>query len=146
VNTHRPQARLLVVEDNLVNQEFLRLSLLGWGEFVAVDSGEQALETVRSALFGGTFFDVIFMDIMLPGMDGLQTLERIRALENELDLPTEKRAKVIMTTSLDDNSKASRAFIHGQAVSYMTKPFRPGDVVEEMAKLGLTYNKPAPKP
>lgn len=129
--------RLLIVEDNLVNQEFLRLSLRNWGACQAVCSGEEALREFQAALERAEPYDVIFLDIMLPGMDGLQTLERIRAVEDARNRSAAQRAQVIITTSLDDNRMASRAFIHGQAVSYMTKPFRARDIEEEMHKLGL---------
>jgi Response regulators consisting of a CheY-like receiver domain and a winged-helix DNA-binding domain len=135
--------RMLIVEDSLVNQEFLRLSLRGCGECDIADRGEDALRLVEKALDRAEPYAVIFMDIMLPGMDGLQTLERIRAMENQWKGLGPVRMPVIITTSLDDNSQASRAFIHGQAVSYMTKPFRARDVIEELRKLGLIENAQA---
>ncbi len=128
--------RILIVEDNRVNQEYLRLALAGHGEPVMAGTGEEGLRLFLAALADSRPFELVFLDIMLPGMDGLQTLERMRAAEDELGLPESGCAQVIITTSLDDNRKASRAFIHGRAVSYMTKPFRPRDIAEELRKLG----------
>lgn len=128
--------RILIVEDNRVNQEFLRLALAGHGEPAMAGTGEEGLRLFVEALDESRPFELVFLDIMLPGMDGLQTLERMRAAEDERGLPDGACARAIITTSLDDNRKASRAFIHGRAVSYMTKPFRPRDIAEELRKLG----------
>jgi len=129
--------RILIVEDEPVNREFLRLSLRGLGDCQAVSSGEDAVAAQRTALEQNQPFDVVFLDIMLPGINGLQALEQLRALEDRHGVPQERRVPVIITTTLDDDKTASRAFIHGQAVSYMTKPFRAAQIREELSKLGL---------
>jgi two-component system, chemotaxis family, chemotaxis protein CheY len=129
--------RVLIVEDEPVNQEFLLLALKNRAECQAVGSGEDALAAVTQALDAGRPFDVVFLDLLLPGIGGLQTLEKLRHLEGHFELPEEQRARVIITTALDDDRAASRAFIQGRAVSYMTKPFRVSDIRDELAKLGL---------
>ena len=91
----------------------------------------------QNALESAQPFDVIFLDILLPGMNGLQALEQLRALELRHEVPPERHVPVIITTGLDDDQAASRAFIQGQALSYMTKPFRFGQIPEELRKLGL---------
>jgi two-component system chemotaxis response regulator CheY len=129
--------RVLIVEDEPVNREFLKLSLRGLGDCQAVVRGEDAVCAQQEALERNQPFDVVFLDIMLPGINGLQALEQLRALEDRHGVPPERRVPVIVTTTLDDDKAASRAFIHGQALSYMTKPFRAAQVREELSKLGL---------
>lgn len=129
--------RILIVEDEPVNREFLLLALRSLGDCQAVVSGEDAVTAQQSALEKGQPFDVVFLDILLPGMNGLQALEQLRELETRHAIPQDKRVPVIVTTGLDDDQTASRAFIQGQAVSYLTKPFRPGQIAEELSKLGL---------
>lgn len=129
--------RMLICDDEPVNREFLLHAVAGLGEAVAVASGEEALREIEAALNAGRPFGAVFMDLLMPGMGGLRTLETLRALEDARALPPERRAPVIVTTSLDDNKTASRAFIHGRAAAYLTKPFAAEAVREEMEKLGL---------
>lgn len=129
--------RILIVEDEPVNREFLLLALRSHGDCQAVPSGEEAVQAQERALRESRPFDVVFLDILLPGMNGLQALEQLRALEDLHQVPPERRVPVIITTALDDDRTASRAFIQGQAASYITKPFRPGQITEELGRLGL---------
>jgi two-component system chemotaxis response regulator CheY len=129
--------RVLIVEDEPVNREFLMLTLRGLGDCQAVDCGEDAVCAQQEALERDQPFDVVFLDILLPGMNGLQALEQLRALEDRHGVPPDRRVPVIVTTGLDDDKAASRAFIHGQALAYMTKPFRASQIHEELSKLGL---------
>lgn len=129
--------RVLIVEDEPVNQHFLLLALRKHGDCLAVGTGEACLEACSKALDQGSPFDVVFLDIQLPGINGLKTLELLRALEDERGISEAARAQVIVTTVLDDHQTASRAFIQGHAASFLTKPFRSGQIEEELSKLGL---------
>ena len=67
--------RMLYVEDMLPNQMVMKAMCKPWAlELTIVDSGQKAIDTVDS----GTF-DLILMDIQMPGMDGIETLQRMRA-------------------------------------------------------------------
>lgn len=129
--------RVLIIEDEQVNREFLLRALRPYGDCVAAGTGEAGLREHRRALADGAPFALVFLDIMLPGIDGLKALEMLRAAEEEFGLRDSGRALVIVTTVLDDDQSASRAFIQGQAASFMTKPFRVGQLRDELAKLGF---------
>src|ERR1051325_5987707 len=69
---------VLIVDDELGIRESLTGVLQDEGYLVdAVESGESCLE-----LLAGKIFDVVMLDIWLPGMDGLETLEKIGSLQN----------------------------------------------------------------
>lgn len=88
---------LLVVEDVEIAQKIARMILLGLGYTVDVASdGETALSMVKQ-----TQYDLIFMDIGLPGMDGLETTRAIRQAENgNTHVPI-----IALTANYDDSHK-----------------------------------------
>lgn len=128
--------RILIVEDDYINREFLKEMLRRWGDCHVVESGEDAVAAFSSALTGEPY-SIVFMDIMLPGMDGLQALEQIRQAESSAGIGPEREVKAIITSALDDDEKATRAFIHGQAISYLNKPISPEMVEEELRQFHL---------
>jgi signal transduction histidine kinase/CheY-like chemotaxis protein/ligand-binding sensor domain-containing protein len=85
-----PPLRILVAEDNVVNQKvaLLMLRRLGYAADVAAD-GEEVLAALRRQRY-----DIILMDVQMPGMDGLQAAQRIRE-----EWPAEKRPRIIAVTA-----------------------------------------------
>lgn len=82
--TNAATARILLVEDTPLNQELFlgQMQLLGHQMVAIASSGQEALERLNQETF-----DIIFMDIMMPGMDGIQTTEHIRRRYNDKELP-----------------------------------------------------------
>jgi CheY-like chemotaxis protein len=82
--------RILVVDDNDLNRRVLRLILMKSGTPAAeAASGQEALDALQSEEF-----DLIFMDVQMPEMDGLEATKRIRA-----DFPDEKQPFIIALTA-----------------------------------------------
>ncbi len=69
--------RVLVAEDNMVNQRLIARLLQKWGcQVTIVGSGEQAVEATASSPF-----DLVLMDVQMPGMDGFEATQAIRVRE-----------------------------------------------------------------
>jgi len=106
------RARILLVDDDLALAAGLKDALERQGHLVlVVDRGAKALDA--AARFGP---DLILLDVMMPGMDGWETLERLRAETATQSVP------VIMLTSADTEAAKVRGFTLG-ADDYVTKPF-----------------------
>jgi len=105
------QGSLLVVDDDAMNRDMLSRRLARHGYTVAVaEDGEQALKMIE-----GQKFDLVLLDIMMPGVSGLQVLENLRRRNSMADLP------VIMATAKDESSDIVQALKLG-ANDYVTKP------------------------
>ncbi|MDQ7091322.1 MAG: response regulator [Methylococcales bacterium] len=80
-----PKMRILLAEDNLVNQEVARglFEQQGITHFTIVNNGKKAVETYQQQ----HSFDVILMDVRMPEMDGIEATVAIRKIEKDLQLP-----------------------------------------------------------
>ena len=73
-------ARALVVDDNETNRTILYHQLSGWGLLTdTADSGEAALTRLQTAAANGARYDVLVLDLHMPGMDGVELARRIHA-------------------------------------------------------------------
>jgi sigma-B regulation protein RsbU (phosphoserine phosphatase) len=103
--------RLLVVDDNENNRDILSRRLARRGHTVDVaENGEKALDILERESF-----DLILLDIMMPGIDGIEVLKRVRKKYSAGDLP------VIMATAKDESEDVVKALEIG-ANDYVTKP------------------------
>lgn len=84
VDPFRTEKHILVVDDHHLNVRIMSLLLnaLGFKNVQTATSGEEALEHIRK-----TRFDVVFTDLMMPGMDGRQLLREIRKIPEHRHMP-----------------------------------------------------------
>jgi CheY-like chemotaxis protein len=105
----------LLVEDNPINQQVARLVLASAGHKVdVVDNGLSAIEAVRTVRY-----DVVLMDIQMPGLDGMETTKRIRALE-----PPASSVPII-AVSANAMRGAREKYLAAGMNDYISKPFEP---------------------
>ena len=118
----RLRPRALVVEDEAPIRELLRLHL-DLGGFVLEEAGDgrRGLDLARA-----TPFDLILLDVMLPGLDGVSVCRAIRATGPNIDAP------ILMLTARDGEADKVLGLDSG-ADDYLTKPF---GVRELMARVG----------
>jgi two-component system, NtrC family, response regulator PilR len=128
------RARILVVEDEAVVQALLGRILTGEGyAVVAVATGEEALERL-----GRELFDLVLLDLNLPGMDGMQVLSAAPALQTD--------AQFIVMTAFGSVDTAVEAMKLG-ALDYINKPFRTEELllILERAIQARTARREAPR-
>jgi adenylate cyclase len=119
--------RLLVVDDNKVNRLLLGRSLEQQGHAVEMaEDGLQALEMLHAKPF-----DLVLLDIEMPGMDGYQVLEKVTSDLQLRDIP------IIITSALEELNSVVRCIEMG-AEDYLTKPVNP---VLLKARIGASLEK-----
>lgn len=107
----KTQAQLLIVDDDALLRSVCAKTLQHAGFVVAeAPSGESAL-----ARFQERSFDLLLLDVMMPGLDGYEVCQRIRATTEGAVLP------ILMLTGLDDTESIELAYRHG-ATDFITKP------------------------
>ena len=121
------KASLLLVEDeeNLHLSLKLNLELEGY-EVTSAFTGNDALKAVNDE-----YFDLIIMDVMLPGMDGISVTEAIRVKQNEVP---------ILILSAKNDSESRILGLKKGADDYLTKPFNTEELLLRIEKL-ITKNK-----
>lgn len=128
--------KTLIVEDDFTSRLLMQELLKGFGMVnVAVD-GQEGVEAVRLALKNGEPFNLICLDIMMPELDGQQTLRVIREMEEDKGILSSDGAKIIMTTALDDMKNKISAF-SGLCDGYLSKPIHKEQLLKELRKLEL---------
>ncbi|MDP3071093.1 MAG: response regulator [Opitutaceae bacterium] len=117
-----PKVRILVVDDTPANLSLLLDALTEAGyEILVAESGRSAL-----ALLDHTTPDLVLLDLVMPGMDGIATCVRLKARDECRDVP------VLFMTAVDESEQKVRAFEAG-AFDYITKPAYPPEVLARVA-------------
>jgi DNA-binding NtrC family response regulator len=109
-------ANILLVDDEPGMQRYIRTLLeVDNYKVETASTGEEALELLQKGLRP----DMVLLDLLMPGIDGLQTLEELRKLQPGL--------KVVMLSCVSDTRKVVQAIRLG-AHDYLTKPFQKADL------------------
>lgn len=122
-------SRILVVEDEIHIQRLIKL-ILEKNQFLVdtVSSGEAALEHLQSRPSTQLILpDMILLDVLMPGIDGLSVLRACKASTELKNIP------IILLTALAQESIVMQGVSLG-AADYIRKPFHPVDLVRRLHK------------
>ncbi len=126
--------RILLAEDNPVNQTVARRFLQKLGHSVVVaNNGKETL-----SLLASQSFDLVFMDVQMPEMDGLTAIRNIRAGEKT----TGKRMPIIALTAHAMRGDQEQCFAAG-ADGYLAKPISLEDLKKAISSIMATQSSPA---
>lgn len=137
--------RILVAEDNSVNQEVIRrmLRLEGFENITMASNGVEAVDCIKNSYDTGEFFNIVFMDVQMPKMDGLTATKLIR---NNLKF----RKPIIALTAFADESNVKECLSSGMS-GFLSKPIKrtnlrqiitefSTEVLSEIVTTPVTYN------
>lgn len=128
--------RILIVEDDMVSRKFLNRFLSSYGDCDLVVDGLEAIDAYLMAIKEKAPYHLICLDIMMPKVDGVKVLKAIRDLENQNNLSSDQRAKIIMTTALGETQIVQKAFDYG-CDAYASKPIDTTKFSDVLDKLGI---------
>jgi two-component system chemotaxis response regulator CheY len=129
--------RSLIVEDDFISRRILKAFLMSFCECDIAVNGEEAVASFRMSIESKQPYDLICMDIMMPGVDGNEALRQIRGIEKERGVLPQHEVKIIMTTALDDPKTVIDSFYKGGATSYLVKPISRQKLLRELRTFGL---------
>ncbi len=128
--------KILVVDDDSASCGLMGVLFSEYGQCDYAAHGAEAVEMVTTSLDDKEPYDLICLDIMMPEMDGLEALKKIRETEQAHRIDIKNGTKVIMTTTASQMSKTMKAF-HFGCSGYLVKPISKENLAKEINKLPL---------
>ena len=125
--------KILVVDDTKAILKMAKFVLADKYDVYLSNSGELALEILNRKPI-----DIVLMDVDMPDMDGVETVEKIRQMENIKDIP------VMFFTALASKETVQRCMDVGM-VGYIVKPYKPEELLERLEKFFETTTYVAPE-
>jgi len=126
--------KVLVVDDMRVNLSVAIGYLAQHGIYAeTAESGEEALEKVAALAREGKKYDLILMDHMMPGMNGIETTRRYREMEEAENIPEEDRTPIV-AFSANAVQGVREMFLSAGMDDFIAKPVKPTDVNMIIAK------------
>ncbi|MCF6238672.1 MAG: response regulator [Candidatus Marinimicrobia bacterium] len=132
--------RFLLIEDQKDVRKLMQAFLSEFGSCDMAVDGIEGLASVLRSMEEETPYDAIFLDIMMPKLEGQQVLQKIRALEDAQKITAPKNVKIIMASALGDSENVMEAF-KSQADAYLVKPILRDKLISTMKKAGLQLPK-----
>ena len=128
--------RILIAEDDQIAGRLLAMLLEPYGDCVIAPDGVRAVREFEKAWEEGNPFGLICLDIMLPEVDGYEVLKSVREFEISYHLADNEKARIIMTTALNDEESFLKAHARGSEW-YMTKPIERAQLQKVLNELGV---------
>lgn len=125
-NFKAPMAKILVVDDNQVNLDVAHGMLSKFG--VQYECSESGYDAINRIVNKKEKYDIIFMDHMMPGLDGVETQKRIRASE------TEDNKNIIIALSANAVAEARELFVNAGFDDFIAKPVQIKDFAAALQK------------
>lgn len=128
--------RALVVDDVKPNCRVIQALLAKYGDCDAAHDGMSAIEAFRRAWVKSKPYQLLILDIMMPGMNGLQLLEVIRKMEDAMHVTDEERARILMVSAIDKPDMIVKARLFG-IIGYLIKPIFQADLTNHLKEARL---------
>jgi len=131
--------KTLIVDDEAVSRKKLEKIMGTISECLTADDGKKGIAFYEEAIEKKNPFDLLTIDISMPGMSGLKVLNEIRRKEQTLKIPKAKRSKIIMVTSRMNTATIKKCIKLG-CNGYLTKPINKYQLFKSLG--GMDFDIP----
>ena len=131
--------QILVVDDELASREKMEIILGTYGQCHTAESGSEAISQFQAALKQHRQFQLVTLDIAMPDLDGTVVLQQMRHLEQDFQVSTDRRARIIMVTGRSDKEQVITCVENG-CDDYIAKPFNHQILSAKLKHLGCIRN------
>lgn len=125
--------KILIAEDDRTSRLFMMKFLEKYGSCDLAMNGIEAIRLFEDALLEKKPYDLVCLDVMMPKINGIKTLQNIRYLEKKKRI---KACKVIIFSALNDDNSVSEAYESG-CDDYVLKPIDMDLFNQKLMHMGL---------
>jgi two-component system chemotaxis response regulator CheY len=134
--------KCLIVDDDELGRELIAHYLDGYAECEMAENGVIAVQMFRTAFEGGTPYDLMVLDIVMPEMDGHAASKEIRQIEKDWGVPVNNGVNIIVLSSLNTPADVIQAYVSARSAAHLVKPVQPSKLLSTLSKLGIIkYNQ-----
>lgn len=131
------QLKCLIVDDDELGRELIIQYLEGIADCDTASNGHEALELFKASLERESPYDLIMLDLLMPGMDGYETGSMIRQLEKERGLSATSGVNIIIISSVNTPKEIIQAYMTAQSAAHLNKPVSPEKLRKTLMTLEL---------
>lgn len=131
--------KTLIIDDHPASISLLKNMLSDHCECFVATNGHKGIELFESAQGEGAPFEVVLLDIIMPGINGIETLKKIRKIElsNQGVQLFHSRAgvglsRIIMQTSSEDPKDFLSSYLEGKCNGFINKPYSKDEIIEKV--------------
>lgn len=132
--------KILLVEDELSSRKILNSFLSHFGRIDIAVNGNEAITAVKESIENSEPYELIFLDIKLPELDGITVLKKIRQFESQHGIDKHTKSKIIMTSANTDKDIILKAARSG-CTAYIIKPIDKTRLYKEIRRHGFDIHE-----
>ena len=129
--------KILIAEDDPMSRIVLSKFLRDYGAVEVAKDGMETLDQVMDSIKAGVPYDLLFLDIMMPKVDGIKVLKVVRSMEEKQENAEENHLFIVMMSALSDMEHVDQSFALG-CDAYATKPIELDKIEQILEGLGFT--------
>jgi two-component system chemotaxis response regulator CheY len=131
--------RYLIIEDDEMSRIMLQEFLAKFALCDVADNGLEGLILFENALLSGNPYSLMCVDLIMPEMNGLAFIRKVRDLEQAKGLDNESRSKIFVISSSDSTWDKADLLLDNLCDDYIVKPFNRSSLMANLYKNDLVY-------